>query len=331
MPPPASSSGSTSRPERCTGSIPPPAPTGRSRPEQLVGAAVPRAAGGFALALRDGFATVDENGGALRWLAPVEADRPETRMNDGACDSAGRFWAGTTSVTEDEPTGSLYRLTPGGELATMLTGVTISNGIGWSPDDTVMYYVDTPPPAPRGVRLRRRLRARSRAAGRSRRSTRVTATPTASPSTPTAASGWRSGTARPSASTPPPESWPGSSTSRPHARRAAPSEARSSTSSTSRPLGRTRVASAAETAAASSRPAPEAAGSPRTRSRAELSRAAPQCLRQRLPRRQHALEQIAVPRHPVEHGAHREGVRVELLVHLFPGEAASRPERRDAA
>ncbi len=111
---------------------------------ELVGAAVPREAGGFALALRDSFATVDENGSGLHRLTAVEADRPETRMNDGACDSAGRFWAGTASVTEDEPTGSLYRLTPGGELATMLTAVTISNGIGWSPDDTLMYYVDTP-------------------------------------------------------------------------------------------------------------------------------------------------------------------------------------------
>ncbi len=111
---------------------------------QPVGAAVPRAAGGFALALRDGFAVVDETGGELRWLAPIEADRPETRMNDGACDAAGRFWAGTMSLAEDEPTGSLYRLSPGGEVATMLTGITISNGIGWSPDQTVMYYVDTP-------------------------------------------------------------------------------------------------------------------------------------------------------------------------------------------
>lgn len=111
---------------------------------QLVGAAVPRAAGGFALALRESFAVVDETGGALQVLAPVEADRPETRMNDGACDSAGRFWAGTASVTEDAPSGSLYRLSPGGKLTTMLTGVTISNGIGWSPDDSVMYYIDTP-------------------------------------------------------------------------------------------------------------------------------------------------------------------------------------------
>jgi sugar lactone lactonase YvrE len=111
---------------------------------QLVGAAVPHAAGGYALALRNGFATVEETGGALRWLAPVEADKPETRMNDGACDSAGRFWAGTASVTEDAPTGSLYRLAPGGELTAMVSGVTISNGIGWSPDDTVMYYIDTP-------------------------------------------------------------------------------------------------------------------------------------------------------------------------------------------
>jgi sugar lactone lactonase YvrE len=111
---------------------------------QPVGAAVPRAVGGFALALRDGFAAVDRAGGTLRWLAPVEADRPELRMNDGACDSAGRFWAGTMSVTETDAIGSLYRLSPDGEVAMMLTGTTISNGIGWSPDETVMYYVDTP-------------------------------------------------------------------------------------------------------------------------------------------------------------------------------------------
>ncbi len=111
---------------------------------QPVGAAVPRAAGGFALALRDGFAVVDESGGALRWIAPIEADRPETRMNDGACDSAGRFWAGTMSVTEDQPVGSLYRLEPDGAVTPMLAGITISNGLGWSPDETTMYYVDTP-------------------------------------------------------------------------------------------------------------------------------------------------------------------------------------------
>ena len=65
-------------------------------------------------------------------------------MNDGACDSRGRFWAGTMHVDEVPGAGSLYRLDATGRVETMLGNVTVSNGIGWSPDDTVMYYVDTP-------------------------------------------------------------------------------------------------------------------------------------------------------------------------------------------
>jgi sugar lactone lactonase YvrE len=108
---------------------------------QPVGAVVPRTAGGYALAVRDGFAVADEGGATI--VAPVEADRMDLRMNDGACDSQGRFWAGTMHLDHTKGAGSLYRLDPGGEVQTMLGDVTISNGIAWSPDDTIMYYVDT--------------------------------------------------------------------------------------------------------------------------------------------------------------------------------------------
>lgn len=109
---------------------------------QPVGAAVTRAAGGYALALRDGFAIADEDRVTL--VAPVDRERQELRMNDGACDSRGRFWAGTMHLDSTPGAGSLYRLDRDGEVETVLTGVTISNGIAWSPDDTGMYYVDTP-------------------------------------------------------------------------------------------------------------------------------------------------------------------------------------------
>ena len=67
-----------------------------------------------------------------------------TRMNDGACDSSGRFWAGTMHAELDPGHGSLYRLDPDGTVTRMVEDVSISNGIAWSPDDTVMYYIDTP-------------------------------------------------------------------------------------------------------------------------------------------------------------------------------------------
>jgi sugar lactone lactonase YvrE len=110
---------------------------------QPVGAVVARASGGLVLAARDGFLAMDQASGALTSLAEVERDRPENRMNDGACDRAGRFFAGTMADDERPGAGTLYRLDPDLTVTTMLTGTGISNGIGWSPDERLMYYVDS--------------------------------------------------------------------------------------------------------------------------------------------------------------------------------------------
>ena len=65
------------------------------------------------------------------------------RMNDGVCDSAGRFWVGSMALAETPGAAALYRFA-GGTLERMVDGVTLSNGLGWSPDGTRMYYVDSP-------------------------------------------------------------------------------------------------------------------------------------------------------------------------------------------
>jgi sugar lactone lactonase YvrE len=64
-------------------------------------------------------------------------------MNDGNCDSMGRFWAGTVGLGEEPGAGALYRLDPDLTVTRVLDGVTESNGIDWSPDDRLMYYVDS--------------------------------------------------------------------------------------------------------------------------------------------------------------------------------------------
>jgi len=110
---------------------------------QPVGAAVPCRTGGLMVAVRDGFARLDLETCALTFVAHVELDRPDQRMNDGACDAAGRFWAGTMALDHRPGLGALYRLDPEGSAHTMLTGIGISNGIDWSLDDTQMYYVDS--------------------------------------------------------------------------------------------------------------------------------------------------------------------------------------------
>ena len=69
---------------------------------------------------------------------------PANRMNDGACDRAGRFFAGTMARDETPGAGTLYRLDPDHEVTPLITGLGISNGIGWSPDERLMYYIDSP-------------------------------------------------------------------------------------------------------------------------------------------------------------------------------------------
>jgi sugar lactone lactonase YvrE len=110
--------------------------------DRHVGAVAPATGGGYVLAAGTGFLHVDD-AGAVRELAQPEAGRSDVRMNDGACDGQGRFWAGTMAYDESPGAGALYRLELDGSCTTVLTGLTIANGIGWSPDGATMYHVDS--------------------------------------------------------------------------------------------------------------------------------------------------------------------------------------------
>ena len=110
---------------------------------QAVGAAIPRRSGGLVAAMRDGIALIDEAGASFSIIAPIEADMPHHRMNDAKCDSRGRLWAGTMSEHYTKGAGSLYRIDPDYRVTRVVPGISISNGIAWSPDDKRMYYVDS--------------------------------------------------------------------------------------------------------------------------------------------------------------------------------------------
>jgi sugar lactone lactonase YvrE len=110
---------------------------------QPVGAAMLRGEGELLLAVRDGFASLDLVSGAVEQLVPVEADRPENRMNDAACDPRGRCFAGTMAFDCSPGAGRLYRLDLDLSAHAVLDGLSISNGIGWSPSEHVMYHIDS--------------------------------------------------------------------------------------------------------------------------------------------------------------------------------------------
>jgi sugar lactone lactonase YvrE len=109
-----------------------------------VGAVALTENGDWILAAIDGFYRANPESGAVQLVTSVEADRPDNRMNDGYVDARGRFWAGTMSMRKERGQGTLYRLDQDGVAYPIVSGVSTSNGIDWSPDNRTAYYVDTP-------------------------------------------------------------------------------------------------------------------------------------------------------------------------------------------
>lgn len=113
----------------------------RHRFETEVAACAPVLGGGMLLALRSAIVCFEAARGARREIAGAPYDARLERFNDGKCDAAGRFWCGTL-LEPRAPRASLYCLERG-VLSRKAGGVTVSNGLAWSPDARTMYWADT--------------------------------------------------------------------------------------------------------------------------------------------------------------------------------------------
>ena len=113
---------------------------------EIVTSVAPRRKGGLILTLRNHIAFFDPKTGELERVAEPEPELPGNRFNDGKCDRQGRLWAGTMGDIEwDQPVGNLYRFGADRKAVRMEEKICCSNGLGWSPDNTRMYYVDSVP------------------------------------------------------------------------------------------------------------------------------------------------------------------------------------------
>ncbi|CAN7213327.1 SMP-30/gluconolactonase/LRE family protein [Acidovorax sp. LjRoot117] len=112
----------------------------------------PSAGGNIVIGLRDGFYQLDTASGDLTLLALLPPDQHDTRhlrLNDGRCDAAGRFWAGSMITPRTAPDAALWCLSAAADG----TGYTVrhmagdnftANGLAFSPDNRVMYWSNTP-------------------------------------------------------------------------------------------------------------------------------------------------------------------------------------------
>jgi sugar lactone lactonase YvrE len=109
--------------------------------DDQVGVIAFREGGGVVAACVKGFAFWEVGSKKLEFFDDPEAGNPGSRFNDGKVDRRGRFWAGT--MTPEGAVSALYRLDKDRSIHKMDTGITISNGIGWSLDNKVMYFADS--------------------------------------------------------------------------------------------------------------------------------------------------------------------------------------------
>jgi sugar lactone lactonase YvrE len=108
---------------------------------QIAAALRPRTGGGAVIGVERGFA-LEAPDGTVSGLEQVWSDE-NVRMNEGACDPDGRFYGGSMANDKRPGAASLYRLDPDGSVRVVLEGVTVSNGLDWSPDGARAYYNDT--------------------------------------------------------------------------------------------------------------------------------------------------------------------------------------------
>jgi len=111
--------------------------------DDFIGCLAPRKSGGLVLTKRFRFASLGLDPVYETFLSALADEPANNRFNDGKCDPRGRFIAGTMDINEKDPTGSLYSF-DGKTITKLLSNITISNGMTWSPDGKTFYYIDTP-------------------------------------------------------------------------------------------------------------------------------------------------------------------------------------------
>ncbi|MEG9248597.1 SMP-30/gluconolactonase/LRE family protein [Arthrobacter sp. Soc17.1.1.1] len=110
---------------------------------RLAGVIRGRASGGYVVGVERGFVFADDSFSTLE-QGPEAFSDGSVRMNDGGCDTAGRFLCGSMGWEGGFGAGTLYALGEDHGVSALLTGITVSNGLHFSPAGDTAFFADTP-------------------------------------------------------------------------------------------------------------------------------------------------------------------------------------------
>ncbi|MGI9485050.1 MAG: SMP-30/gluconolactonase/LRE family protein [Geminicoccaceae bacterium] len=114
-------------------------------PGKLVSAVLLGRDGKLRIASQDGIEQLDFESGRTSAFVDPENGLAQNRLNDAKVGPGGAIWVGSMRLDASKPSGGLYRIAPDGEVQRKDSGITVSNGMDWSPDKRTFYFVDTVP------------------------------------------------------------------------------------------------------------------------------------------------------------------------------------------
>jgi sugar lactone lactonase YvrE len=97
----------------------------------------------YLLVEQRGLTRMDIAGHRKELITLLDETEPK-RFNDAKVDPSGRLWAGVMGFDKQPGDGALYSYQAGGLMHQMITDLTVPNGLDWSLDNKVMYFIDSP-------------------------------------------------------------------------------------------------------------------------------------------------------------------------------------------
>ncbi len=111
--------------------------------DSLVTSIAKRESGGYVVAAGLKLIVLNENLD-VAGTSPLEMPNENVRTNDGNVDLNGNYWVGCFANDAKPKQGNLRRISPNLESKVFLKDISIANGMDWSPDNKICYYIDTP-------------------------------------------------------------------------------------------------------------------------------------------------------------------------------------------